>query len=447
MGRLVRGLGQIQLSPTSLPPMGNLNAQLQHGENLLQATSTAIGNGDVTALVAQGITFAQGFQPGGEVGTIVRALAQIGAAAAACSVGGPIGAAAGAIAAAIASLAEAIFGGGGYQGATACPSNADQQLYKSVAQWDMQTGHLGAETTQPQGWTFADYLAFRFPPSTTHRVKDLKKALQWTLIDEIKFNTNAPMNPSADSNGMPDVIATVMALNGSALSSYYDGGDPTAPSTRNILGGSVPAQTLLQTAQPLCTPVFWYWAQPDHIQDCQQNTYFGATDKGNSQRLALWSNDTAPLPGFSSHQIQQAALARKPDPLYWDTRLYTMQASDNFTYFMNLAGLSMMATILGMLAVGAHTVSITQEIILQQKILHDENGHVPNLCRMLVEDYLAMAHRELANAPKAASSSGMSTAAKIALAALAAGAGGVAAYSYKHRISPVDTIKLLGRKL
>ena len=355
----------------SLPPVGNLPAQLQQGQALLGQAQTAIASGDpnaLGALLSAGVTLASG-QTSSVVGSMVRFAMTVGSGALAGSVGGPWGAAAGAVAGAVEQLLTGVFGGSP-KSTVSYPTPATQEIYKLQVQWQSMAGHVGAETQEPQGWTFCDYLAKKYPVSASR----YSMKTQYSLM-----SANVWQSAWLDQGG----------------SGQMPPGWSAPFSEAGWLADAVEALRI--AAPPLCTPVFFLWAQPDQIEDCDHNQ-FNASPLSLARLETLWRNDSGGLgfsgPGgvMSDAMIMAHAEAARPDPFFWNSFLYWYEGS-NYT-FGNLETLNGMATVLGLLAVGARLKAIAYELLLQQKIMHDEQGYVPPLFRLLVDEYVAKARIE-----------------------------------------------------
>jgi hypothetical protein len=356
----------------TLPPLGNLPAQLQQGQALLGQAQTAIASGDpnaIGAMLSAGVTMAVG-QTSSVVGTLVRFAMTVGSGALAGSVGGPWGAAAGAVAGAVEAVLQDVFGGGASKSTVSYPSTATAEIYKLQVQWQSMAGHVGAETQEPQGWTFADYLAAKYPIASSRYPQKLQLGL---LVDSI---TQCAWLDQGGSGQAPP------------------GWQPGI----GEFGWFHDAMTSFSLdAPPLCTPVFFLWAQPDEIEDCDHNQ-FNPSPLPLAELELLWRNDSGGLqfsgPGgtMTDAMIMAHAEAARPDPFFWNSFLYWYEGS-SYT-FGNLETLNGMATVLGLLAVGSALKPIANELLLQQKIIHDEVGFVPPLFRLLVEEYLAKARVE-----------------------------------------------------
>jgi hypothetical protein len=126
-------------------------------------------------------------------------------------------------------------------------------------------------------------------------------------------------------------------------------------------------------------------------------------------RRRLWQvfvSDVVPPPKWTPLQYAQHALARAPDPLWFSADLYSVNVygsggiassvhQGGFTVFINFPLLIGMATVLGMLCVGADTDAIRSELLMQLKA-HSLAGPVPVGLRALLDDYTIMSQYERA---------------------------------------------------
>lgn len=430
-----RGVGQALPDISQLPAVGDLQGQLSAGQNLFTTAQDAIVNGNpnaIASLLSQGVTVATG-QSSSSVGVLARDVVQVaGAAIAGGAVGGPFGAAAG-IVAAVAQVIFSAFTGPPSDQVTYLPgqpSQSAQRLYQLVKQWQMMSTHFGPLTGYPIGWTYYDYISRKYPPKTTSRSTDL-------------FNqVNAFQKAAASTSG------TNFPIYGSA-SGYMKSGN----------------------VQPLCTPIFWLWGEPNNIQFCTHNKYFGSSNLSNNDRYSIWGEDTVPIVGsggqLSKQQIMSYAEQHRPDPMFYCADLYVAEealgighgwpaaseysnvSQQTYSYnqvFGNLETLSGVATACGILAAGGGVQSVAEELLLDQLIIQQEQKTVPPLFRMLVDSYVAQAQAERAAlAANAAPSSPVSTgtaAAAVAAGAAAAVVVGVLGYSLVTKTRPKDTVRL-----
>jgi hypothetical protein len=345
---------------------------------LLNAAKAADGS----TLLQAGVTIAQNL--GGEAGVLARQIVSVGSAVASgFAVGGPYGAAVGAVVG-LAGILGTIFEG--YQGVYPVnPTQGEQKLYELQVQWYTNIPkNKGAEFQNPQGWTLYDYLVRAHPPNTTTRGQDL-------------YNLKGYGTPLG-LKGPKSVWGHVRSSDGTGsdplfLNTYASPADYLA---RGGVGGDGYQHVALQG---LCTPVFWFWGQAAEIQDCLLNEWFGVSPFSLATYKQYAVNDIFPTSDRSAADIFASAVARAPDPLYFDANLYAVQGSPmtaqyEHTVFFNPAGLIAVSTVLGLLQVGASTRAIVSELLFQQKVLHDTDGSIPPLVQMLVDDYTKLGKAE-----------------------------------------------------
>jgi hypothetical protein len=406
-------------TPGILGSASNPSTQLGQAQSLFNTAKAALASqppdpAAMTTLLGAGVTLALSAVGGSSPGaTIARTLVTAGTAlASGAAVGGPWGAAVGAVAA----LAQGIAGlFSGYQGVVMSPSQAAQELYQLRVQWVTSAGNVGRETQKPMGWSFTDYLSAKYPPSSTTRLSDLKTLLGAAL--ESLWDTAQTLGVTLfqDPAGVGPIdggYSTLASMQGALaagtfafpfiahelpLGQQVNASDAISWATENDVGSGGSLATLMS---PLATPIFFLWGNPSQIQDVTLNEYL-TSETPMEQLETLWANDTQPIASggknLSVAAIQASAEARRPDPMYFSGSLYVMQ-EPNHTVFYNLELLTMVSTVTGMLAVGASTASILRELLFQQKAIYDQEGNtVPAGCRMLVEDYLALAHAEAAH--------------------------------------------------
>jgi|GEM_PF-3864636 len=357
------------VTPANVPPLptpGNLPSQIGQGTQVYKLASNALSSlqsgGDPGAslanLLGAGITLAAG-QTNASTGTIVRTVVTIGSAVASgAAVGGPFGAAAGAVVGAVESLLQSVFGGGAtFAGLTISSTPGSERLYKLVYQWGQANG--GSVSGNPQGASLAIYLIGLKGPGKTRRPN-----LLWHLANQ--------------GGGSDSGMAAVGGSSGQAI------GNPvsvTWPSS------SVGESAFLSAVQPIVPSLLWTWASP--ASSGSQTTNPGAyasyyVDWGSAPGETQWKLDTKALapnrgkPGLTVDQIMKSALARAPDPLYFASDLYVQNWNDGAgsdgIEIQNTETLCLLATILGLLGVGASTRAIAFEIAQQQMILSTVNA-------------------------------------------------------------------------
>jgi len=449
-------LAPSQVQP--LPTPGDLQGQLAQGQSFVAKFGTATTPGApgqqaaLSDLLGAGVTLI-GQAVGGTGQTLIRTMVTIGSAVAAgAAVGGPFGAAGGALVGAAQALWNALNGTPPvYAGFIVQATPGANRLASLVAGW--QGMNEGLVSGAAQGESFASYLLTKAPPHTT-----LRPRLLWTLVngaDGADGGAGSYMEignlPPVDGSGNPMPIAR---------SSHGDfGGAAWPPSSADAQD----AQTYLGLVQAIDLSVLWGWPQPGSAATSTADYEASFQRLSQQGSYTLWQDDTKPIVGphgMSQADIMASALRRAPDPLYFAQDLYigasTSSAGDTYTLVMNCAAASALATVLGLLAVGAKTQAIVTELELQQQVLDlldysagpiggwsatiaqleadlspanvksaKDAGHpyssaelahmqaelaqakahktpppIPHLFRQLLEDYIALAHMEKAN-PKA----------------------------------------------
>lgn len=395
-----------------LPAQGDLSSQLSQGNDLFNQAKSAMQSGDPGAMLGAGITLALGglgssTDRGAQV---ARTLLSFGAAiASGAAVGGPFGAVVGAIGA-----AAQLLGSVPPPTMSLEPSQAAKELYQLRAQWVTTAGGSGPRTGQPQGWSFANYLLAKYPPSTTKRAKDLYVLQGQALVNTASTNAfagegNADPVPLIDAFSTGQTQPNALTWTAQTLSPQH--------------GGKWDHEAFARQAVPVCTAVLFGWYE---LTETDLVRFESQTTPGELSCLAgmsyalprtydlwqLFTQDTVPLGKLSVMDIVRGAEARRPDPMYFHAGLYCYNQATGFTLggggtlqtvVSNLELATMLATVLGMLAVGASTRAIVSELLLQQQTIYLQSGRsVPYGCRMLVEDYLRLAHEEVRRAKPSA---------------------------------------------
>lgn len=438
------------ISPANVQPLpspGDLNGQLAQAQKyvgMLKDPTPA----NVSDLLGAGVTMI-GQAVGGTGQTLIRTMVTIGSdISAGAAVGGPFGAAAGLLVGAAQAVWNALQGGAPpvYAGFIVQDSAGSDRLAALVAGW--QGMNEGLVSGSAQGEAFASYLASKYPPRTT-----LRPRLMWTLVNG---------SNGADQSGTYDSIGNLPPVDASGnlmpVVGHFGGANwpPSADDQTN-------AATYAGLVQPIDLSVLWGWHSPSTGATSTAD-YASSFPKVSEQgSFQLWQNDTNAIGGphgMTVADIMASALRRAPDPLYLAQDLYIgasdPSAGDTYTQVMNTAAASGLATVLGLLAVGAKTTAIVSELELQQKVLelldysagpvggwssvvaqlegdlspanlasaaaaghpyspaqvaalrhqlaaakaHKSPPPIPLLFRQLLEDYLALAHMEKTN-PKA----------------------------------------------
>lgn len=400
----------------SLPQQGSLGAvaqaqtqlgQAQQIENAMKAVIGGGGASSVNNLLGAGVTMVSnlvpGLPPSAKVG--FQLVGNVASAAIAVASGAAVGGPFGAVAGSLVALGELATTGVPSE-LWMNPSPVATELWQMRTAWVTTAGNVGFETGRPQGWSFIDYLIKTYPPKTTTRYADLAAALSQgaeeleqtmsalglscakdfeSLAEEIVYTPAGGTFGKSLTSAQQKTLATTKSEGALCTSVFFNWGDLTAQDLNDDTKTSAP------TTPSLCAQAAWVENPDVNLKN-------------------LWAGDTVPVISngqtLSAPVIQSNALARKPDPLYFDWRLYaylyscggswTVTETGGIVIF-NCEALSMLATWCGMLAVGASTRAILSELLSQQKAIYDQNGAsvgVPYLCRMMVEDVLAMAYAE-----------------------------------------------------
>jgi hypothetical protein len=435
------------ISPANVQPLpvpGNVQAQLSQAQGYVSKFSTATTPGGagqqaaISDLLGAGITMI-GSAVGGTGQSLIRTMVSIGSSVAAgAAVGGPFGAAAGAIVGLGQAIAQ-IFQNGPpvYAGFVVQSTAGSGRLAALVAAW--QGMNEGITSGAAQGESFGSYLVTQAPPTQT-----LRPRLMWELVNQAGGDA-----PPVDAQG------NAMRLVGDEGGGGF-GGASWPPTQDDITN----AQTYLGLVQPIDLALIS--RRPDPSNAATSTATYEASFQQISQQGSrqLWQDDTKAIAGphgMSVADIMASALRRAPDPLYFAQDLYIGATGDvqgnTYTLVMNTAAASGLATVLGLLAVGAKTQAIVSELELQQKVLelldysagpeggwsgtiaqleadlapgnlasaaaagrpysahelaslkaqlaaakaHKTAPPIPPLFRLLVEDYIALAHLEVKN--------------------------------------------------
>lgn len=362
-----------KLSPSNIPPlpgMGNLGNQLSQGQALVGKLSgfPNLSPSNISDLLGAGVTTLAN-AIGGEGGSLVRSMVTIGTAVASgAAVGGPFGAAGGAIVGIGETILSAITGPAPtYSGIEVGYSSGTLRLYALVGQWQEQNS--SPISGAAQGQTFCEYIMSQNPPAST-----LRPNLLWSLLPGGDDSNNESYNQYTGGYPRPAVneegeIQPPVDGNGNPMN--ITGPDKWPPTSTD----EADAQTYLGIVQPIDDNIFWGWAQPTSQPTSTEEYANAFVDKGGSGSYELWAEDSTAIPGgLSKSDVMASALRRAPDPLYFAQDLYIAQSLPSggqfVTLVQNTAAASALATVLGMLAVGASTRAIVSELLLQQHILY-----------------------------------------------------------------------------
>jgi hypothetical protein len=349
------------ITPSNVPPLpvpGDLKGQLSQAQGLVSKFGTATTPGApgqqaaLADLLGAGVTMI-GQAVGGTGQTLIRTMVTIGSdVAAGAAVGGPFGAAAGAIVGVGQAIAQLFQNGPPvYAGFLIDSTAGSGRLAALVAAW--QTMNEGITSGAAQGESFGSYLVAQVAPRRT-----LRPRLLWSLVNQ------TGSLPPVDAQG------SAMPLVGSEGGGGF-GGASWPPTPADIVN----AQTYLGLVQPIDLAVLWGW--PDPTNAATSTADYAASFQQISQQGSrqLWQDDTKAIVGphgMSVASIMASALRRAPDPLYFAQDLYigaAVSAGNAYTLVTNTAAASALATVLGLLAVGAKTQAIVSELELQQKVL------------------------------------------------------------------------------
>jgi hypothetical protein len=411
-----------------LPAPGDIQGQIQAGQNLAQQIEQASGpGGDPSALLEAGIAIA-GSSIGGGAGV---AVSTVGGILAGAAMAGPMGAAIAFVGSVAAILSQAFSGGStaqanGVSKATATISNRIQSYGTPVG--------LGPNVGEPGGWSAADWSAFARPPSKTKNQSKLFSMVRNALTFYQYTNPGAIGEEAQLFFGIDN------------LPDSLNGENPNSFASKQV---------------PLCTPIWFNWNNPSLIANCDRDLKFGSGGAGGSVATLKnrWIQGTKPLPGLSQSQIVANAIRNLPDPLYWSSSLYGWvwpsgwEGSDYDTAYFNIDLLNAMASTLNMLSRGASLQAVISELLIQSYILsmqgsEDLTGkpisHVSDNqygFHQFVDDYLVMGRAQ----QQTATSPDLSTGAKVG-AVLAGVTGavlvGILGYSAVTKTSPVQTTRL-----
>ena len=424
--------------PKNLPGVGQFATQVQTGASLL----ASIQGGSISSATEGGIGEAIAGAAGAvldDLGPKGQAVANILAGAASgfaaglatgAALGsslGPYGAVAGAVIGAAVGFLEDEFGSQPLPPMAVNATAATAAISAAIVGWNSAWGVTPGG--KPQGWNMADWCAAAFPPYKMSsydgkRLYRLTYAItKWATpfdTQHILFDNRTFAGAVfGDAQGPPTVL-------------NFCRRDPGA----TTFEGKPFAWPLLVSWQvPICSGAFWEWWQvsamgsacatstggADNDEDTVTAlTYPDATSYiqgiGNTsgpqgtaaQFLQIWTQMTAARGGLTAKQIVAKAMARRPSALWFAVDLYgawlpsgARTVGDTWgTVYWDCDLLNAMATVLGMLSVGAPTTAICSELMLQMTILHAEGaktfskGNISPGIRELLDDYLYMAHQE-----------------------------------------------------
>jgi LPXTG-motif cell wall-anchored protein len=415
-----------------LPAAGDVQGQIQAGQNLVSMIETASGpGGDPSSLLEAGISLAASqLSPGGGQTVGGELLAIGGSALAGLAMAGPLGAAMAAFGTVIGQLSNDLKGA---NTATAIGvSEGTQTITAAIQNYGTAVGS-GPNIGKPGGWSAADWSAFARPPSKTKNPAKLVSLCKQIYQYFLQYN-----------------------------------GQSGSPCNMNVVGFySMPCDNPSQWAGDqlsLCTPVWFYWYQPNSIAGCHEDIVFGGGGAGGSPAVLKqrWIQGTTAIAGQTQDQIVERAIPRLPDQLYWSAALYGIGGQSGISGFaaqyFNVDLINAMATVLTMLSHGASTQAIVSELLIQSYILSQQGHHdtagmplVGNVSfnqfgfHQLVDDYITLANQENAGyvaAPTAPA--GPSTGDQIATVLGAAGltlVAGVVGYSIYRKQSPIVTLQ------
>lgn len=396
-------------TPMSIPNPGDINAQAAQAQQMSsQIAAAAGGSVPTTALLSAGVTLlsASGNKEIQQVATDL-----FGGASAGFAVGGPYGAIVGAAAGTV----QAILSIGTYEGAqTYIFTQGEQAIYKRLGEWlDTSVGQ-GISSGLPQGWYGSDYAGATIEAAGWGATK--RPNFLWHLLQETEKDLAKGPGIQGDAS-LPDTenlyLGSVLAPSGGVLEGtmgQIESGDPQGKATA-------------MAGPPLCTPVFWYFANPSAIQDCILNEWFGYAvppyaggSSGSAPPLRgtpsapgvldNWERDVVPPPAWvkrwgpvgAQKEVVKRARGVLPDPLYFNSALYAQQLGPK-TYYYNCGGLIALASILGMRSVGASTRAVVSELLLQRQTLVGGGGCVCPVFQALLDDHLALAQHEQKHGP------------------------------------------------
>jgi hypothetical protein len=358
------------------------------------------------------------------------------------SCAGPWGAAIGAVVAGIEALVMVLTGPTGehIDFNFGEPTDGAKELFELVHQWGQMTMNVGGRSDTPCGMTFYDYIVHKYPPSTVGQ--DEVQNMWNQVVNNLwaAQNANSGTLNGVGNLGISKGIHNPNQNNAFQFAEAYfiynynnwgpcnsQGGGPTGSCSSQgecyqpyqcvvWSGGQASTQTLSDQdaykalAQPLASSVLWNWALPESILNVENNQFYqntevrGIPNYTTEDYYNIWYNDTVPIlsqyGSYTRDQIVAYAEANRPSPMFYASDLYVAQqqagSAGSNQLFGNCATMSGVATVFGLLAAGGSVQSVISELLIQQAVLATPLGPsaVPQLFRLLVEEYLAKAIAE-----------------------------------------------------
>lgn len=364
------------LPPFAMPPVGDYESQASAGEALISKCEA----GDQQSLLAAGVALVDLFGSAGKEAVSILTDAY-GGAMTGLAMAGPIGAMAGGLL-------------GALEGASSMwnPSDSVVELLGVSAATQTITarvqGLIGASpnpwNNNPQGWAMADYCSAALPVRASRLA-----GLSIPLVEycaALGARSAKPSDCRVDKQG-PHLWGGLFGNATGQFLTWYQSAAVHGAS-HGDLGDNAPSNALsidLATQPPLCTPVFFLWAQSSQIQDCESDMFFGSGQDVNLSALrSAWIQSVYARGGLSQAEIVRRAIAKRPDPMWWASSLYGyVMSSGAFgagfsTVYMNPDLTNAMATELGMRSCGASSMAIASELLMQSAILRRSGSVDPS---------------------------------------------------------------------
>jgi hypothetical protein len=337
------------LTPAGLPPVGNYVAQAQRGTELIQQ----ITGGDEGPLLQAGVSLVNAFSGklGGGGAVIVDALS---GALSGAAVAGPCGAVVGGVVAAVGAAAS-MFSPADSVLELIGVSQATQTITANVAA--LVGAHPNPWTGKPQGWALSDYL-YATAYAQTSRSPRWAAVYNSALLQLDTWGRSSPASGGA----------------------IWGSGPWTAPSAR------------IQDQVTVCTPFLFEWYESADITDCLYDLLFGPGQVGSNTQASAnavaalrqdFHQSVYALPHLRQDQIVSRAIARAPDPMWRAAGLFGATYGSGIfnsgwaTVYVNLDLANAVATSLAMLSIGASSMAITSELLMQSAILRKSGNLDP----------------------------------------------------------------------
>jgi hypothetical protein len=388
-----------QSSLLNTPAAGDIQSQINQGQNLLNQVQTAAGGGSgapaaQAALIKAATTTLQNATSG-----LPRAIiTDVAGVATGFAMGGPVG---GIVAAgsAVVGLLGSLFSGGPppvFEGWQSEPSQASSENFRKLQYYISQPNIIGAtQSNLPPGWYLSAYLSLAndgsplaktFSPS--EMFAQTKGTYQGGGSDPYASELMSSMGSNAGNGPAPNTLLSMRLADflggpGEQIDSrfadaawFFMWADPSGQNLPGALqAGFVTSSgaAALSALPPTGGPP---WPGPNTPPSPATVKAWWANARATAWRNVL--DDITPHSRLSRDAIAKSALRLMPDPMWWETLLYTQEffdSSGNFcNYLFQLDLQNAMATVLVMATSGAHSRAITSELLMQAAVIRNYGG-------------------------------------------------------------------------